>query len=359
MSTKIHKIALTGGPGSGKSTSLECLAKKIEEHNYKVFVVPEAATLMFLGGIDLRVVPFKERKVLQTNLMKFMIAMEDAFFEIAKASDKDSVIIYDRGLLDPLAFMDKEMWLSIAEDTGWTPSRLRDRYDAVILLLSAANGAEEHYTAENNKARAETPAQAIEIDNKLQEAWLGHPHLRVIGACSEFSDKLRKIINVVYKTIGIPEPIEYEKKYLIKSKIDISVPYNDSLIEQTYLTDGSRIRCRSFGDCKQYTKTIKETISAGKNKENENIINYSEYCKYLELADPNSSTIMKIRRCFLYEKQYFEYDIYIQPHNGLTVLEIELDSDDQDVIMPRFITDYEDVTGNEKYSNINLAKKNE
>lgn len=357
MTIKIHKIALTGGPGSGKSTSLECLVKKIEEHGYKVFIVPEAATLMFLGGIDLRVVPFNERKTLQVNLMKFMMAMEDAFFEIAKASDKDSVIIYDRGLLDPLAFMDKEMWLSIAEDTGWTPSRLRDRYDAVILLLSAANGAEEHYTTANNKARAESPAQAISIDNKLQEVWLGHPHLRVIGACSEFSDKLRKIINVVYKTIGIPEPIEYEKKYLIESEINIPLSYNDSLIEQTYLTDGSRIRCRSFGDCKQYTRTIKENISAGKNKEHETIIGYSDYNKYLDLADPDSLTIMKIRRCFLWEKQYFEYDMYIQPHAGLRVLEIELDSDDQDVIMPPFIIDYKDVTGDNQYSNKNLAKK--
>lgn len=357
MATKIHKIVLTGGPGSGKSTSLECLVKKIEEHEYKVFVVPEAATLMFLGGIDLRVVPFNERKILQMNLMKFMMAMEDAFFEIAKASDKDSVIIYDRGLLDPLAFMDKEMWLSISEDTGWTPSKLRDRYDAIILLMSAANGAEEHYTTDNNKARAETPAQAIAIDNKLQEAWLGHPHLRIISACSDFSDKLRRITNVVYKTIGIPEPIEYEKKYLIRSSFEITVPYSDSLIEQTYLTDGSRVRCRSFGDCKQYTRTIKEPISAGKNKEHEEIITYSNYSKYLELSDPDSSTIIKMRRCFLWEKQYFENDIYIQPHAGLNVLEIELDSDDQEVIMPVFIINYEDVTGKIEYSNKQLAKK--
>jgi len=45
---------------------------------------------------------------------------------------------------------------------------LRDiRYDAVIHLVTAANGAPEFYTSENNVARYETVEMAVDVDNNL------------------------------------------------------------------------------------------------------------------------------------------------------------------------------------------------
>lgn len=59
---------------------------------------------------------------------------------------------------------------------------LRDtRYDAVIHLVTAANGAEAFYSGENNEARYETVDMAVAVDYKLQESWMGHPHHIVIG----------------------------------------------------------------------------------------------------------------------------------------------------------------------------------
>lgn len=43
---EIKRIVLTGGPCGGKTTSIEKIVEKFEELNYKVFVVPEAATLL-------------------------------------------------------------------------------------------------------------------------------------------------------------------------------------------------------------------------------------------------------------------------------------------------------------------------
>jgi len=56
----------------------------------------------------------------------------------------------------------------------------RDRYDGVFHLVTAANGKEEFYTTANNLARRESAEEAREQDGRIQEAWLGHPHLRVI-----------------------------------------------------------------------------------------------------------------------------------------------------------------------------------
>jgi len=59
---------------------------------------------------------------------------------------------------------------------------LRDvRYDAIIHLVTAANGASDFYTSENNVARYETVEMAVDVDNNLQRSWTGHPHHIVIA----------------------------------------------------------------------------------------------------------------------------------------------------------------------------------
>lgn len=51
--------------------------------------------------------------------------------------------IKQRGVLDGNAYMDELPWLAMLERLGLTVSQLRDnRYDAVIHLVSAADGAE-------------------------------------------------------------------------------------------------------------------------------------------------------------------------------------------------------------------------
>ena len=56
---------------------------------------------------------------------------------------------------------------------------LRDNYDAVFHLVTAAKGAEKFYTLENNKARSERIEEAAIVDDKIISAWTGHPHFRI------------------------------------------------------------------------------------------------------------------------------------------------------------------------------------
>ena len=50
-----------------------------------------------------------------------------------------------------------------------------------------------------------------------------------------------------------------------------------------------------------------------------------EYAALLAQADPDRSSIKKIRRCFIFNDHYFQLDEYIEPCNGLTLLEGYLD----------------------------------
>ena len=54
---------------------------------------------------------------------------------------------------------------------------MRDnRYDQIIHLITAANGAEEFYRLDNNACRTEGIEQARQIDEKCARAWVGHPY---------------------------------------------------------------------------------------------------------------------------------------------------------------------------------------
>jgi hypothetical protein len=47
-------------------------------------------------------------------------------------------------------------------------------------MVTAADGAVEFYTGENNEARYETVEEAITLDKKLINAWVGHPHFSIV-----------------------------------------------------------------------------------------------------------------------------------------------------------------------------------
>jgi hypothetical protein len=96
--------------------------------------------------------------------MKFQISVEDYFTDIAFLAGKPSVIICDRGVMDPCAYMTDDTWQYVLNENGWNTVNLRDkRYDAVIHMVTAADGAEEFYQStvggpsnnNNNNARYE------------------------------------------------------------------------------------------------------------------------------------------------------------------------------------------------------------
>ena len=50
----IYRLVLTGGPCAGKTSAMARLRGYLESRGFRVFVVPEAATLLFNGGLSVR-----------------------------------------------------------------------------------------------------------------------------------------------------------------------------------------------------------------------------------------------------------------------------------------------------------------
>ena len=138
-------------------------------------------------------------------------------------------------------------------------------------------------------------------------------------------------------------PFEIERKYLIRLQADES---------------GMMRRVRKRGsDVKgwQYTYTRKQNAGFGKRIELEDEITEAQYLALLEEAEPSMQTVHKVRWCFLYEKQFFELDVYAFS-DVLATLEIELPDIDTPVTLPPEIELLADVTGDGRFSNSALSK---
>src|SRR5574344_2449016 len=357
----IKKIVLTGGPCAGKTTALVKVIEHFSSLGYKVFTIPEVPTMFSQSGMDY----LTDNKDFfyegEKATLEVQLELEDKFQRIAEQCEEPSMIICDRGAMDISAYMKPEMWEKITASVGTSTSLLRDhRYDAVLHLVSAADGAEKYYTTTNNKQRTEGLTLARELDKKVINAWTGHPHLRVINNHEDFNNKLNRVIKEIGFVLGLPQTIEEERKYIVE--VTGNVPDSiESEITQTYLvTDpGSEIRLRRRGWNGKYVNvlTTKKRVSANEQIETERQISNNLYNSLLQQADPYRQTIHEMRKSFIWKGQYFELDSYMEPVNNLVILETKGVAKHESVKFPDFIKVVEDITGNLKYYNYNIALK--
>ena len=219
--TNIKRIVLTGGPCAGKTTALVRIIEHFTSLGYKVFTIPEVPTMFTQAGMDYLTANHEffyegEKATLQTQM-----ALEDHFYEMAKTLHGPVIIVCDRGTMDISAYMEPAMWEEITRACGTSTSQLRDtRYDAVLHLVSAADGAEQFYTTNNNAQRLEKAdehglAIARQLDKKVIQAWSGHPHLRVINNHEDFNNKLNRVLKEISSVLGLAQPVEQERKYIV------------------------------------------------------------------------------------------------------------------------------------------------
>jgi CYTH domain-containing protein/predicted ATPase len=365
----LKKIVLTGGPCAGKTTALNYLYEKLSDYGYSVIIVPEIPTFVINSGLhppktDLDYFAF------QKLMLEAQVLLEDKVFVPAakiKGGEKQ-VIIFDRGCMDYRAYMSQKEFEKVLQENRWGIVDLRDkRYDAVIHLVTAADGQSAFYNY-NNSARRETPEEAVKADARTRAAWLGHPHLRVIDNSTDFEGKMRRLLNIIRGILGIPVALEMEKKFIINSPLhlgNIPCPCQVIEIEQAYIgsdiTNLVRIRCRSQKDQGAvYYETKKlNTGSDVTRVETERQITKEMYDEKMKYRDPDTDVIRKTRICFLYKNQYFELDFFMEPERlrGLMLLEIELTNENESVEIPKWLGEVEDVTLNLKYKNDILARK--
>jgi len=383
----IYKICLTGGPCAGKTTAMTHISERLREMGIRVYIVPEAATLVANGGglIDVGKMNTHQRIKLQSVIIKYIMDMEDHFVNLAALSDnptETAVVLCDRGAMDPSAYMKQQEWHALLDEYGWNTVNLRDkRYDGVVHLVTAADGAEEFYSLANNQARYESTVElAKEIDKKLRDAWVGHPQFVIVNNdFKEFNDKVRKVYSTVLHMIGRPqEAPKFYKKYLLEREKEGGIPklpedpnmrvevftMDDTYLECADPRIEEKIRKRGQKDSFSYTHSITvydhDFVHAA-NYTNDGIetkkqITAREYLFLIERKDKTRVTLDKLRQCFIWEGQHYFIDTFRNVGGAFSLLMIEKGKDVQKLNLPPFIKIKKDVTDLREASSFELAK---
>lgn len=369
---RVHKLVLTGGPCSGKTTGQARLSTFFENMGWKVYRVPETATHLLSGGVDFAKLNPESVEEFQEDLLLCMIQTEETFFRLARKSNQNCLVICDRGTMDARAYMSEDSWNRVLKRNGLNAVELRDnRYDQVVHLVTAANGAEEFYNTEDNPMRKEGLELARMRDQATGEAWIGHPYLEIIDNSTDFETKLKRLIATVCLKIDIDVgdrlACKSRKLKFLVSKMpqNIKFPsYQDFHVTHKYLISNNpmiqlRLRVRGQGDTHSYQYTVRQLRAHNQFVELRRQITHRDYLNLLAQQDDSHYTVHKKRRCFLWQNFYFQLDIYLPPCsprcNGLVLLETYTTLKSSDVKLPPFLDIIKEVTDDMEYSMYKLS----
>lgn len=371
-----------GGPCGGKSTALAHLTERLTKLGWKVFAVPEVATLLITGGVNFADMDADEFYATERTMVETQLQLEDTFRKLAEAHGGDTLIVCDRGASDMRAYLSGDDWSTLMSELGTTTNELRDRrYDQVIHLTTAADGAEKFYTTTNNAARTETPAQARELDKKSVDAWLGHPHHFVADNSTDFKAKINRVVGAVCSRIGLPQPSDRIRRFLLSeprehatsrsvaATLDVvsrywpkDIAYEDfdvivSLLRTSDHGSEARLTSRGQNGHDVYTYTVSERSEDGMESVVARQLSSRDYFSLRRQRTVDVPEVSRRERVFAWQKR-----VYILQEaggaGGCVQLQLKAEDDSAgavpaDEVLPPFLRDafvVSEVTGDKLYT---------
>lgn len=180
------RVVVTGGPGAGKTTAADLFRRELGE---RIVVVPEAATMLFSGGLP-RDGSAEVQRAAQTAIFHVQRNLEI----IQSATYPARILLCDRGTVDGAAY-----WPDEPEDyfatVGTTLQDELARYDEVIFFETAAVGGLA--IEGGNPTRIESVDEAVAIHRSLLTLWSRHPRFTFVPHDASFLRKITAALAVL------------------------------------------------------------------------------------------------------------------------------------------------------------------
>ncbi|MFK7999675.1 MAG: ATP-binding protein [Polyangiales bacterium] len=170
-------IALTGGPGAGKTAVLEMASRAFCRH---VAILPEAAGIVFGGGF-----PRAPGELVLRASQRAIFGIQREVERLVLDEGEVALGLCDRGSIDGVAYWPGPRESFFTEFDTSIQLELA-RYAAVIHLETPH--ATQGYNR-SNALRVETAEEARVIDERIADAWRAHPRRFTIPSTANFVDK--------------------------------------------------------------------------------------------------------------------------------------------------------------------------
>ena len=364
----VDMIVVDGGPNGGKSSGMSCIAAFLSSNGYPVASTPEAASEVMMQGM--RQKSFDDPKIFQRMIMKRVMDNEELFgygvSELARKTEKGKgFLLCDRGIMSALAYMkDHKMFEQLLREHDLTMEGVRHkRYAQIVHLRSTACGLPKLYekTRKNNPVRTENAKQARALDQRIINAWEGHHDLTIIHNTNDaFDAKMEMAVGAIAHRIGLPTPLNIEKKYLVDNA-DVILPKNATVayIRQFYLKDDLYVREMRFSQgTTLYFKTVKSCTASQRRFKSEQIIDHKEFTEILLMNTARVIPYLEKERYFFAQNgQYYRLDRFLSMIEPLVILEVQPTSAQQKIVLPSSLKIMEEVTDNPAYYNYFIAQR--
>lgn len=350
---RILELVITGGPAAGKSTILADVRAALEEQGWRVFCVPEAATILAGVGAALDPGAHQDRcsyLEVQVEVTRLQLALRASARRLAEAAGEDRIIILeDGGIARNGAYVSPAELDEVLERVGLDRSVVQTMGDAVLYLESAAALPGPWAGTANNPARVERSAPAAaSLDAATLRQSLTHPHLEIVTAREDFGAKRQAAIDAALRSCGEPVPIEAERKFLLEEApapgVLEALGAQAIHIRQRYLVPEvpgteERIRRRVAHGATSYQHTVKTDRGDGTRSELEVAIDEATYDRLARRADPERQEVVKTRHVFVADGRRFEL------HEPISawLLEVELASLEEEVTPPSVLGPWREV----------------
>ena len=379
VKNKIYLVCVTGGPCAGKTTALAEITEMFPEHI--VYTLPELATLVVTAGQSLdhsQKDPGIEGQLVR-KFISHMMATEDYFTNVGMHEQKDVIVLTDRGCIDPKPYSDKETWSQLMSEAGWSEDDLtNNRYDLVIHLVTAADGAVDYYTKVNNKARRETADEAKIMDKQTQDAWLNHHNFKIIhNHYGSFQGKLNKIYQQVGDLVGYNPSFNLASKFLLPDDFDIEAAIPQHIPSSTFSQQidylevdnpekvSAYISFRYNDDGKEtYTHVVRNlSKNLDKRREQKSQIRKHVYRLFNSQRDLNKKTLHKKITSFNYSntsfvvEEFFGDNKYANRIHKILRYERSINEGGIPIEIPEWLPLVKDVSGRKEYHSYSLASK--
>ncbi len=187
---KTEFVVITGGPGAGKTATLEYLRKITCEH---VAILPEAAGIIFSGGFW----RLHSKTAVKAG-QKAIYHVQQEMQNLVVGERRWSTCLCDRGLLDGLAYWPGKPY-EFFKALNTTKEVEYAKYKAVIHLRSPS---EDHGYNHSNPIRIENAELAKKIDARIHAVWRAHPNYILVDSTESFIEKVDKAARLIESFIN-------------------------------------------------------------------------------------------------------------------------------------------------------------